>query len=79
MRDEAPHHASSGLPNGKRIESGSVTPHTGVPHGPHTGRAEAAIRLAGTGEVAIMLDTSCPRRTRAAAVRVEDEERSWIE
>ena len=44
----------------------------GIPHGPHPGAYEGSIGHPRTDELAVMLDTTLPLRTTAAALAVED-------
>ncbi|WP_219834174.1 homogentisate 1,2-dioxygenase [Paenibacillus sp. R14(2021)] len=56
------------------IEEGSVTLHpSGIPHGPHPGKAEASIGKKETTELAVMIDTFRPLRVARLAQHIEDE------
>lgn len=57
----------------KGIEEASVTIHpSGIPHGPHPGKAEGSIGKERTEELAVMLDTFRPLRVARPALTWED-------
>jgi homogentisate 1,2-dioxygenase len=63
---------------GAGIETGSISLHpAGFVHGPQPGSLDAALRVAGTNEVAVMIDTFRPLRIGEAASSVEDTEYAW--
>ncbi|MFC4078298.1 homogentisate 1,2-dioxygenase [Salinithrix halophila] len=55
------------------VKEGSITLHpSGLPHGPHPGKAEASIGKKGTEELAVMIDTFRPLRVTQEALNLED-------
>ena len=68
--DEVLYYASSEFMSRKGIEFGSITHHPdGIPHGPHPGRAEASIGAKYTEELAVMMDSFRPLKSREAGAR----------
>jgi homogentisate 1,2-dioxygenase len=57
----------------KGVNEGSITLHpSGIPHGPHPGKAEASIGKEKTEELAVMVDTFRPLKVTKAALEIED-------
>jgi len=82
MSDEVLYYANEEFMSRKGIGYGSLTLHpSGLPHGPHPGKAEDSIGKQETRELAVMVDTFRPLTVAAAATTVEDAdyERSWLE
>ena len=80
--DEVLYYASSEFMSRKGIEYGCITHHPdGIPHGPHPGRAEASIGAKYTNELAVMMDSFRPLRSRRRAIQIEDPKYhlSWID
>src|SRR4029453_3779209 len=64
------HFSSRAMPG---VGPGSISHHpAGVTHGPHPGAYEGSIGHTRTDELAVMLDTTLPLKTTAAALAVED-------
>jgi len=82
MSDEVLFYANDEFMSRKGIAYGSLTLHpSGLPHGPHPGRAEASIGKQRTNELAVMLDTFHPLQVARDVLEVEDSNygRSWLE
>ncbi|QEG01577.1 Homogentisate 1,2-dioxygenase [Stieleria maiorica] len=81
MSDEVIYYANDQFMSRRGIDYGSLTLHpSGLPHGPHPGRAEASIGVQRTDELAVMLDTFHPLRVAREALASEDPDyaRSWL-
>lgn len=66
----------------KGVKEGSITLHpSGLPHGPHPGKAEGSIGKKRTEELAVMVDTFRPLKVAKAALNIEDSAYmySWLE
>ncbi|QKI81877.1 homogentisate 1,2-dioxygenase [Kroppenstedtia eburnea] len=71
--DEVLYYVEGNFMSRKGIREGSITLHpSGLPHGPHPGKAEASIGKKGTEELAVMIDTFRPLRVTRAALEMED-------
>ena len=71
--DEFLFYARGNFTSRRGVGPGSVSHHpAGVPHGPHPGAYEGSIGHTRTDELAVMLDTTLPLKTTAAALAVED-------
>jgi homogentisate 1,2-dioxygenase len=79
--DEVLYYVDGNFMSRKGIREGSITLHpSGLPHGPHPGKAEASIGKKGTEELAVMIDTFRPLRVTRAALKMEDADYiySWL-
>lgn len=82
MCDEVIFYANNEFMSRKGIEFGSLTHHpSGLPHGPHPGKVEAAIGKKRTEELALMVDTFRPLHVAESALALEDSDyaRSWLD
>lgn len=71
--DEVLYYVKGNFMSRKGIREGSITLHpSGLPHGPHPGKAEASIGKKGTEELAVMIDTFRPLRVTQGALEMED-------
>jgi homogentisate 1,2-dioxygenase len=71
--DEFLFYARGNFTSRRGVGPGSVSHHpAGVQHGPHPGAYEGSIGHSRTDELAVMLDTTLPLKTTAAALGVED-------
>ena len=71
--DEFILYARGNFTSRRGVGPGSVSHHpAGVAHGPHPGAYEGSIGHSRTDELAVMLDTTLPLKTTAAALAVED-------
>ncbi len=82
MSEEVIFYANDEFMSRKGIGYGSLTLHpSGIPHGPHPGRAEASIGKERTEELAVMLDTFRPLSVAREVLAMEDPDygRSWLD
>jgi homogentisate 1,2-dioxygenase len=71
--DEFILYARGNFTSRRGVGPGSISHHpAGVGHGPHPGAYEGSIGHTRTDELAVMLDTTLPLKTTAAALAVED-------
>jgi homogentisate 1,2-dioxygenase len=71
--DEVLYYVRGNFMSRKGINEGSITLHpSGLPHGPHPGKAEASIGQKRTEELAVMIDTFRPLHVTQAALEIED-------
>jgi homogentisate 1,2-dioxygenase len=71
--DEFILYARGNFTSRRGVGPGSISHHpAGVAHGPHPGAYEGSIGHTRTDELAVMLDTTLPLKTTAAALAVED-------
>jgi homogentisate 1,2-dioxygenase len=71
--DEFILYARGNFTSRRGVGPGSISHHpAGVQHGPHPGAYEGSIGHTRTDELAVMLDTTLPLKTTAAALAVED-------
>lgn len=80
--DEVLYYVEGNFMSRKGISEGSITLHpSGIPHGPHPGKAEASIGKKETLELAVMVDTFRPLRVVKKACTWEDPDymSSWLE
>ncbi|OYD09893.1 homogentisate 1,2-dioxygenase [Paludifilum halophilum] len=79
--DEVLYYVDGNFMSRKGVREGSITLHpSGLPHGPHPGKAEASIGKKGTEELAVMVDTFRPLHVTQAALEMEDPDYiySWL-
>ncbi|MCS0674197.1 homogentisate 1,2-dioxygenase [Cytobacillus firmus] len=80
--DELLYYVEGNFMSRKGIREGSITLHpSGIPHGPHPGKAEASIGKKETLELAVMIDTFRPLKLVKKAKLIEDEKYmyTWVE
>ncbi|MBA4495735.1 homogentisate 1,2-dioxygenase [Paenactinomyces guangxiensis] len=71
--DEVLYYVKGNFMSRKGVNEGSITLHpSGLPHGPHPGKAEASIGKERTEELAVMVDTFKPLKVTKAALEIED-------
>jgi homogentisate 1,2-dioxygenase len=71
--DEVLYYVRGNFMSRKGINEGSITLHpSGLPHGPHPGKAEASIGQKRTEELAVMIDTFRPLHVTQVALEIED-------
>ncbi|MFC7440899.1 homogentisate 1,2-dioxygenase [Laceyella putida] len=78
--DEVLYYVRGNFMSRKGIREGSITLHpSGIPHGPHPGKAEESIGKTWTEELAVMVDTFRPLKVTQAALKheVPDYMASW--
>ena len=69
--DEVIYYVSGNFMSRRGVEEGSITLHAaGAPHGPQPGAVEASLGKTSTDEIAVMVDTFKPLRSRDAALEV---------
>lgn len=72
--DEVLYYVRGNFMSRKGINEGSITLHpSGLPHGPHPGKAESSIGKERTEELAVMIDTFRPLKVTKAALENEDQ------
>lgn len=79
--DEVLYYVEGNFMSRKGVKQESITLHpSGIPHGPHPGKAEASIGKKETLELAVMIDTFRPLKVVKKAQQLEDEnyQYSWI-
>ncbi|MCZ8516884.1 homogentisate 1,2-dioxygenase [Paenibacillus filicis] len=79
--DEVLYYVRGNFGSRKGIEEGSITLHpSGIPHGPHPGKAEESIGKKETNELAVMIDTFRPLQVVSQAQGMEDKDYvySWV-
>lgn len=79
--DEVLYYVEGNFMSRKGVEEGSITLHpSGIPHGPHPGKAEASIGKKETLELAVMIDTFRPLKVVKQAHAIEDQsyKYSWM-
>jgi homogentisate 1,2-dioxygenase len=79
--DEVLYYVEGNFMSRKGVKQESITLHpSGIPHGPHPGKAEASIGKKETRELAVMIDTFRPLKVVKKAQQFEDEnyQYSWI-
>lgn len=79
--DEVLYYVEGNFMSRKGVEEGSFTLHpSGIPHGPHPGKAEASIGKKETIELAVMIDTFRPLKVVKQAHSLEDQDYkySWV-
>lgn len=79
--DEVLYYVEGNFMSRKGVKQESITLHpSGIPHGPHPGKAEASIGKKETLELAVMIDTFRPLKVVKKAQRLEDEnyQYSWL-
>lgn len=80
--DEVLYYVEGNFMSRKGVKEESITLHpSGIPHGPHPGKAEASIGKKETLELAVMIDTFRPLKVVEKAQKLEDEnyKYSWVE
>jgi homogentisate 1,2-dioxygenase len=71
--DEVLYYVRGNFMSRKGVKEGSITLHpSGLPHGPHPGKAEGSIGKKRTEELAVMMDTFRPLKVTKAALEIED-------
>ncbi|OCA90655.1 homogentisate 1,2-dioxygenase [Bacillus sp. FJAT-27225] len=79
--DEMLYYVEGNFMSRKGIKQGSISLHpSGIPHGPHPGKAEASIGKKETLELAVMIDTFRPLKVFKKAGEIEDQDYmySWL-
>jgi homogentisate 1,2-dioxygenase len=79
--DEMLYYVEGNFMSRKGIKQGSISLHpSGIPHGPHPGKAEASIGKKETLELAVMIDTFRPLKVFKKAEEIEDKNYmySWL-
>ncbi|MED3562496.1 homogentisate 1,2-dioxygenase [Bacillus xiapuensis] len=80
--DEVLYYVEGNFMSRKGVKEESITLHpSGIPHGPHPGKAEDSIGKKETLELAVMIDTFNPLKVVKKAQTFEDEnyQYSWVE
>ncbi|SDY03035.1 homogentisate 1,2-dioxygenase [Thermoactinomyces sp. DSM 45892] len=73
--DEVLYYVRGNFMSRNGIQEGSITLHpSGIPHGPHPGKAEGSIGKTRTEELAVMIDTFRPLKVAKSALETEDAE-----